>query len=102
GRGKNVRIVLLSALAEAKIGLYQAMRAAGIRKADRARRLGWQRSQVDRLLDLRHASRLDQIETALGALRKRLARISKTLPECVPYASPANPPHTIGAECYTR
>jgi len=27
---------------------------------------------VDRLLDLKHASRLDQIETALRALDKRL------------------------------
>ena len=26
----------------------------------------WQRSQVDRLLDLNHQSRLDQIEAALG------------------------------------
>jgi antitoxin HicB len=48
------------------------MREAGVRKADLARRLGWQKSQVDRLLNLSHASRLDQIEQALGALRKRL------------------------------
>jgi hypothetical protein len=28
---------------------------------------------VDRLLNLQHASRLDQIETALAVLKKRLA-----------------------------
>jgi len=71
-RGASVRLVRLPALAEAKLGLYRAMRAAGVRKADLARRLGWQKSQVDRLLDLKHASRLDQIETAAGALDKRL------------------------------
>jgi len=71
-RGKNIRPVRLPALAEAKIGLYRVMRAANVRKADLARRLGWQKSQVDRLLDLTHASRLEQIETALNALDKRL------------------------------
>jgi antitoxin HicB len=72
-RGKHIRLIAVPALAEAKIGLYQAMRVAGLRKADLARRLGWQKSQVDRLLNLRHASRLDQIETALAVLKKRLA-----------------------------
>ena len=71
-RGKNIRLVHLPALAEAKLGLYRAMLAAGVRKADLARRVGWQKSQVDRLLDLKHASRLDQIETAANALHKRV------------------------------
>jgi antitoxin HicB len=71
-RGKQMRIVRLPALQEAKLSLYQAMRDARVRKADLARRLGWQKSQVDRLLNLKHASRLDQIEQALAALRKRL------------------------------
>ena len=44
-----------------------------MRKADLARRLGWQKSKVDRLLNLKHASRLDQIDQALGVLRKWLA-----------------------------
>jgi antitoxin HicB len=70
---KGTRPVVLPALAEAKIRLYQAMRLAGVRKADLARRMGWQKSQVDRLLDLSHHSRLDQIEDALAALDKRLA-----------------------------
>jgi antitoxin HicB len=64
--------VVLSALATAKVLLYRAMREAGINSDELARRLGWQRPQVARLLDLNHASRLDQIEMALAALGKRL------------------------------
>jgi antitoxin HicB len=71
-RGKTMRLVVLPALEEAKIRLYEAMRQAGVRKADLARRMGWQKNQVDRLLDLRHRSRLDHIEAALAKLHKRL------------------------------
>ena len=71
-RGKSMRMVVLPALEEAKIRLYEAMRQAGVRKADLARRMGLQKNQVDRLLDLRHRSRLDQIEAALAKLHKRL------------------------------
>jgi antitoxin HicB len=39
-----------------------------IRKADLARRLGWHVPQVDRMFDLTHASRFDQIEAAARAL----------------------------------
>jgi antitoxin HicB len=62
----------LPALSEAKVALYQAMRRAKVSRAELARRLGWQRSQVGRLLDLNHESRLDQIEAALAALGKKL------------------------------
>jgi antitoxin HicB len=64
--------VSLPALSVAKIALYETMRDAGIGKAELARRLGWHPPQVDRLLDLRHASRLDQIEAALRALGHEL------------------------------
>jgi antitoxin HicB len=57
-----------SALECAKLGVYQAMTEQGVRKAELARRLGWHMPQVDRLLDLRHASRMDQIEAAARAL----------------------------------
>ena len=63
---------VLPALTAAKVLLYRAMREAGVRKADLARRLGWHGAQIDRLLDLNHASRLDQIEAAFAALGKRL------------------------------
>ena len=51
-----------------KVLLYQAMCRKRIRKAELARRLNWHAPQVDRLLDLRHASRLDQIDAAAAAL----------------------------------
>jgi antitoxin HicB len=61
-----------SALECAKLGVYQAMTEQGIRKAELARRLGWHMPQVDRLFDLRHASRFDQIEAAARALGRRV------------------------------
>lgn len=61
-----------SALVRIKLGIYSAMRDQGVRKTDLARRLGWHLPQVDRLLDLGHASRLDQVEAAIHALGLRL------------------------------
>jgi antitoxin HicB len=55
-----------------KAMLHRAMRARNLRKADLERRLGLHGPQVDRLLNPRHASRLDQIEAALAAVGKRL------------------------------
>jgi antitoxin HicB len=66
------RAVLLPPLAVAKIELYEAMRNAGVRKAELARRLQWHMPQVDRLLSLRHGSRLEHLEAALAALDHRL------------------------------
>jgi antitoxin HicB len=62
----------LPALTEAKLALYQSMRAAGVGKAALARRLNCHMPQIDRLVDLRHASRLDQLEAAFRALGKQL------------------------------
>ena len=65
--------VVVTALAEAKLNLYQSMRRSGIRKTDLARSLGCHLPQVDRLLDLCHASRLERLEAAFRALGKRLS-----------------------------
>src|ERR1039457_4155818 len=70
GRGP---VVCLPALTEAKLALYSTMRANKVGKAELARRLNWHLPQVDRLLDLLHASRLDQLEAAFRVLGKRLA-----------------------------
>lgn len=64
--------VCLPPLAVAKLGLYQAMQTRHMRKADLARLLGVHLPQVDRLLDLRHRSKLEQVETALNAVGYRL------------------------------
>ena len=69
---RGQRTVRPSALEGAKLGVYQAMTEQGIKKAELARRLGWHMPQVDRLFDLRHASRLDQLEQAARALGRRL------------------------------
>jgi antitoxin HicB len=61
-----------SLLGTLKIELYRAMLAAGLRKADLARRLRLDPRQVDRLLDLTHESRTEQLEAALAALGKRV------------------------------
>jgi antitoxin HicB len=64
--------VALKVAASAKIALYNALLAAGKRKADLARMLNLTAIQVDHLLSLHHKSRIEQIETALAALGKRL------------------------------
>jgi antitoxin HicB len=65
-------LVPLSALGMAKTGLYQAMREQGVGNAELARRLRWHLPQVGRVLDLRHASKMEQVEAALAALGLRL------------------------------
>ncbi len=64
--------VQLSTQAAVKVLLYQAMLEKGVSKSKLARDLHWHRPQVDRLLDLRHASRLDHIDAALEELDTRL------------------------------
>ena len=68
-----MRMVRVPALSEAKFRLYSELRAAGVRKVELARRLACSPGQVDRLLDIAHHSRLDQIEAAFAAIGKRLA-----------------------------
>ncbi len=64
--------VTVPALVEAKIRLYETMRDAHIGKAELARRLDWFLPQVDRLLAMRHGSKLDQLESAFRVMGKRL------------------------------
>ncbi len=71
-RGKRYRHIGLPPIQSAKLDLYLAFRASGRRKSDLARRMGIQKTNVDRLFDLSHTSRLDQIEAAFRALGKRL------------------------------
>ena len=69
---RGQKTVRPSALECAKLGVYRAMTDQGIKKAELARRLGWHMPQVDRLFDLNHASRLDQIEAAARALGRHV------------------------------
>ena len=78
---KRQRVVGLSALVASKVAVYQAMRAQSVTKAELARRLGQNPRQVDRLLDVTHASRHDQLDRALGVLGKRLEiRVRRAAP----------------------
>jgi antitoxin HicB len=60
--------VQVPALAEAKLVLYQTMRHAHVNKSQLARRLRTHLPQIDRLIDLRHQSRFEQLEAAFNAL----------------------------------
>ena len=64
-----VRLPLMTAL---KVELYRALRSAGMNRAELARRMGAHRNQVDRLFDLSHQSKLDQVEAAFAGLGLRI------------------------------
>lgn len=68
----NEEMVPLSALGMAKAALYDAMREQSVGRAELARRLRWHLPQVSRVLNLGHASRMEQVEAALAALGLRL------------------------------
>jgi antitoxin HicB len=71
-RGSKFRPVPLPALQAAKIDLYTAFLASGLKKAEFARRIRIPKTHIERLFSLRHRSRLDQLEAAFAALGKRL------------------------------
>jgi antitoxin HicB len=66
------QIITLSPLAVAKLAIYHAMLEANATQVELAGRLDCDPRQVRRLLDLRHNSRLDQLEKALKVLGRRL------------------------------
>jgi antitoxin HicB len=68
GHQRGPRLVRLPALTVLKIELYRLLREAGITRAELVRRLNWKRESVDRLFRLDHASRLEQLEAAFGAI----------------------------------
>ena len=71
-RGRGRVMVNVPPLSVPKIELYNAMRQKRITKAELGRRLGWHMPQVDRVLDVRHASRMDRLQQALQAVDRRL------------------------------
>lgn len=64
------RVVELSLQAALKLMLFRSCKHAGVSRAELARRLNWHREQVDRLFRLDHASRVDQLDTAVRAIGK--------------------------------
>jgi antitoxin HicB len=66
------RMISLSALGMAKAALYDAMIEQNVGRAELARRLRWHLAQINRVLDFRHASKMEQVEVALAAIGLRL------------------------------
>jgi antitoxin HicB len=64
--------VTLPSLVATKVQIYNAMRTQKVGKAELAKRLGAHLPQIDRLLDLKHGSKLDQLEAAAHALGAEL------------------------------
>lgn len=71
-RGTAMRPVTLPPFESAKVELYLALKASGFRKSELARRLGIPRANVNRLFDLDHRTRFEQLEAAFRALGKEL------------------------------
>ena len=69
-RGQNT--VVLPAIEEAKVLLWNEMLAQNIRKAELARRLNVHMPQIDRLFNLKHSTKVEFIEQAARALGKKL------------------------------
>jgi antitoxin HicB len=72
--------VTVPALIAAKLALYEAMRRAGVGKAELARRLDCHLPQIDRLLAMTHGSQVEQLEAAFQALGLRLVVGVEPLP----------------------
>ena len=71
GRAKDATVAL-PAIAGVKVGLYLDMLHKGLTKSAIARELNWHLPQVDRLLDIRHESRIDQLNLVAGLFGKRI------------------------------
>jgi antitoxin HicB len=71
-RGRNYRLIQLPALPAVKAELYMAFVESGIRKAELARRLGISKGNVDRLFNIRHSSRIEQLDAAFRAIGKEM------------------------------
>jgi antitoxin HicB len=62
----------LSALTAAKVALWNTMIEVGIGRGELAGRLLVSRQVVDRLVDILHTSKIEQVERALAALGRRI------------------------------
>ena len=69
---KGQAVVELAPSLTAKVILLNEMLRQKVRPVDLARRIGTTKQEVNRLTDLKHATKIDRIDTALRALGKRL------------------------------
>jgi antitoxin HicB len=68
----NERMVALPAIVAAKVLLLNEMLAQGVGPSELARRMGTIPQNVNRLIDVRHTSKLESVEQAVKALGKHL------------------------------
>lgn len=69
---RGERLVSLPASVSSKVLLLNEMLDQKVAPSELARRLDTTRQEVNRLIDLGHATKIDRIEEALAALGKRL------------------------------
>src|SRR5476649_636917 len=69
---ENERKVRVPAITTAKVLLLNEMLAQNIGPSELARRMGTIPQNVNRLIDVRHTSKLESVEQALAALGKHL------------------------------
>ena len=69
---RNAVTVALPPLTSAKVELYLAAMEQGVTKATLRRELGLHGPQVDRLFNVRHSSKIEEIDRALHTMGKRL------------------------------
>lgn len=70
--GKH-HLATLSLMVTAKVGLYQVARERDMTKAALGRTLGLHGPQVDRLFNVRHSTKIEEIDRALRSMGKCLA-----------------------------
>lgn len=68
-KGRSIAMGITTTL---KVRLYEELRAQNTTRADLMRLLKWPRNSVDRLFQIGHASRAEQLEAAFAALGKRV------------------------------
>lgn len=69
---KGERLVELPPSVSAKVLLLNELVSAGISNVELARRMGTRPQEVQRIVDLGHATKIDTIAAALAAVGKRL------------------------------
>jgi antitoxin HicB len=71
-RKRGQAVVELPVSVAAKVLLLNEMLRQKVRPIELARRIGTTKQEVNRLTDLKHATKIDRIDAALRALGKRL------------------------------
>jgi antitoxin HicB len=72
GRHQRKHVVTITPLLAAKLAVYMRWRETGIPKTELARRLGVQETEVRRIMDPHHATKIERLDAALQAMGRRL------------------------------